>query len=139
MYFTSILASTLLAVASAATIQRQQQAPNIAARDFNGGTCTFEMEQFKAADQDLGHFAGQSLDGAGEHVGSFDLEFDGGGYPVVIRSFPEFFLLVKEDHDDLAPIQYQYLAQKWTSDDAEQCTQTEYSGQSRNISCTFEC
>ncbi|EMR62845.1 hypothetical protein UCREL1_10215 [Eutypa lata UCREL1] len=126
MYFTGIFASALVATASAATIQHQhqQQASALSARQFEGGTCTFEMEQFKPSPEKIEHFTGRGLDGSGEPISFFDMDFEYGGYPVVMRGFPEFFLVVKKDDDDVAPVQYQYLAQKWASDDTEWCSQT---------------
>lgn len=56
----------------------------------------------------------------------------------MLRGYPEFLLIVKEDDDDNAALQFQYLAQKWTSAD-EQCTQSDYEGDNRNITCSFDC
>ena len=110
------------------------------ARQFAGGKCTFNMEQFKGTEELPAYFTGESLDGTGEQIGFYKQDFLGGGYPVVIRGFPEFLLVVKdqEDDDDTAPVEFQYFCQKWKSD-SKQCEQTEYTGESRNISCTFDC
>ena len=95
------------------------------------------MEQFKETGDAPAYFTGESLDGDGGTVGYFSYDFLGGGYPVVLRGFPEFFLVTKDEAED-APVEFQYFCQKWTSEEG-QCEQTEFSGESRNISCTFNC
>ncbi|KAI1078220.1 hypothetical protein F5B20DRAFT_232974 [Whalleya microplaca] len=140
MLFSSLSTLALALTVSATAIKRapeQIQDADLSVR-ADGGKCKINLTQFKDAKSEPAYFTGKAYNATGNFVGSYRLQFKGGDYPVVVRGFHDYLLITKKDKDDVAPLQYQYLEQKWASD-SKQCEQKDYVGDKRDINCSFDC
>ncbi|KAI0006805.1 hypothetical protein F4779DRAFT_595033 [Xylariaceae sp. FL0662B] len=141
MMFPSLSTFALALAASSTAVQAlpgQVQDADLTLRE--DGKCKISIDQFKDSKSEPAYLNGEAQGKNGKNVGTYyKVPFRGGGYPTVLRGFPEYLLITKkEKSDDTTPIEFQYLAQKWESDD-KKCEQKDYVGNSRKITCSFDC